>query len=147
MKKLLALVIMVALATLIGCTFNEYAQSAEIIDNIDDYRTGCQLDTERMQGEYQQYDANEFYYSGFGDTPNPTPTPSPLSESDIAQSVLLEKIWESACATGRADVVGAEQATLMGLKDELKILEGRIAALEPTPTPTPTPEPTTTPAG
>ena len=141
----LAPLLALALIVIVGCSFNEYAQSAELLDNIDEYRSGCQIDDEKLQTEWQQYDANELYYAGFGDTPNPTPTPSPLTESEIAQSLLLEKIWENGCMTGRADVVGAEQATLMGLKDELQLLEERIAALEPTPTPTPTVTATSTP--
>lgn len=78
------------------------------------------------------------YFPGFGATPNPTPTPRPIRSTEVSAQVFLETVWEHGCATGRRDVVGAEQTTLMGLQDQLDILGEQIAALQPTPTPTPT---------
>ena len=46
-----------------------------------------------------------------------------------------EKIWEDGCKTALANAVGATEAAPMGPKDELKLLETRIAELEPTPSP------------
>ena len=132
------LILAALVATMMACDFSEYAQSEELAENIDDHRTGCEVDADELLAGYKQYEANQFYFS-FGPTPEPTPTPGPVSDTDIAAAVLLERIWENGCTTGRRDVVGAEQATLMGLQDQLRILGDRIAALEPTPTPTPTP--------
>ena len=122
-------------ALIIGaCSFNEYAQDAEVLENIDDYRTGCEIDADTLMTGYKQYEANRFHVDfGFG-TPEPTPTPGPITDSDIALSRLLETVWENGCLTGRADVVGKERATLMGLQDQLNLLAGRIEALEPTAT-------------
>ncbi len=128
--------VLTGLLVLAGCSFSEYAQSEELAENIDDHRTGCEVDTDALLAGYKQYEANRFHLS-FGPTPEPTPTPGPVTDMEIAAVVLLEKVWENGCQTGRRDVVGAEEATLMGLKDQLRILGDRITALEPTPTPTP----------
>ena len=129
------LVIAVATAaTLVACTFNEYAQTEKIAESIDDHRTGCEVDSDALLAGYKQYDANEFYYVGFGTTPEPTNTPSPVTDDELATALLLEKVWENGCQTGRRDTVGADQATLMGLRDKLALLEAEIDALA-TPTP------------
>lgn len=60
-----------------------------------------------------------------------------MTDTEISTSVLLERIWEHGCQTGRRDAVGAEAATLMDLRDQLAIFEERLKALEITPTPTP----------
>lgn len=120
---------------LAGCSFSEYAQSDQLAENIDDHRTGCEVDADGLLAGYKLYEANQFHFSG------PTPTPRPVTDTEIAAAVLLEKVWENGCQTGRRDVVGAEEATLMGLKDQLRILGDRIAALEPTPTAISTPTP------
>ena len=113
-------------------------------ENIDDYRTGCEIDAYTLIADYKQYEANEHYYESSYGTPEPTNTPSPVDSSDLALKVMLEEVWENGCMTGRRDTVGAAQATLMGLRDELAILEAKITALEPTPTPIPaTPVPAT----
>ena len=98
-----------------------------------------EYETRSWVEEYAQWEANQFYIPGFGLTPEPTPTPSPLRDSEVASKVFLAKVWENGCQAGRRDAAGAEQATLMGLRDQLNLLDARIAALEPTPTPTPTP--------
>ena len=126
-------VIGLGMLILAACSFSEYAQSDKLAENIDDHRTGCEVDADALLAGYKQYDANQFHFSG------PTPTPGHVTDTEIVAAVLLEKVWENGCQTGRRDVVGAEEATLMGLKDQLRILGDRIAALEPTPTPTPTP--------
>ena len=127
----------------VGCSFSEYAQSESLTENIDDYRTGCEVDADSLIAGYKQYDANRYYIDlsfGVGE-PDPTPTPSPIDDDELATKIMLERVWENGCKTGRRDAVGAERATLMGLRDQLDILEGRLSALE-TPTPVPTPSPT-----
>ena len=123
-----------------ACSFNEYAQTENLTENIDDHRTGCEVGTDDLLAGYKQYDANEFYFEGFGPSPNPTNTPSPITDTELSTALLLEKVWENGCETGRRDVVGAEQASLMSLEDQLNVLSDRIDALY-----TPTPVPTTTP--
>ena len=132
-------------SVLVGCSFSEYSQTIGLPENIDDYRTGCEIDTDKLMAEYKQYEANEFYYdTSFGQgTPSPTSTPSPISDTEVMTRIMLERAWENGCLAGRQDVVGAEQATLLGLKDTLALLAERITALEPTPVPTP--EPTSVP--
>ena len=141
MKKALVLMAVVA-GLMASCSFSEYSQSEKVMENIDDHRTGCEIDVDKLLAGYKQYEANRFYSPGYGDTPRPTPTPSPVDDSDLAIKVLLEQVWENGCQTGRRDAVGAEQATLMGLRDQLELFEARIAALEPTPTPTASATPT-----
>lgn len=118
-----------------GCQFSEYAQAEKLTENIDEHRTGCEIDADKLLEGYKQWDANRWSFSDDGD---PTPTPAPVTDAEVAARVFLETIWEHGCATGRRDVVGAEQTTLMGLQDKLDILGEQIAALQPTPTPTPT---------
>ena len=142
--KYLIVTIFVGLVV-IGCNFSDYAQTERIAENIDDYRTGCEIDTEELMTGYKQYEANKFYYIGesvsdavaraVGDvvpnrTPAPTATPSPITYHDIATSTLLEKVWENGCMTGRRDVIGESQATLSSLKDQLELLSDRILDLE-----------------
>lgn len=124
------------LVTAIACSFNEYAQSEILIENIDSHRTRCEIDAENLMTGYKQYDANEYYRPGFGTTPEPTNTPSPITDTEIATAKMLETVWENGCLTGRRDAVGADQATLMGLQDQLDLLASQIDALaSPTPTP------------
>ena len=131
-----ALLIVIALAAVVtGCQFNEFAQVAKVAENIDDHRTGCEVDADALMTAYKQWEANRYHF----DDDDPTPTPSPIDNSDLVTSVLLEKVWENGCATGRRDATNAEQATLAGLRDQLTILDEEIAALEPTATPTATP--------
>ena len=140
MKYLIGIV---ALLTLLitACSFSEYVQTEKLTEaeNIDAYRTGCDIDREQLTAGYKQYDANQYYYPGISATPAPTPTPSPVDSTELATSILLEQAWEHGCQTGRRDVVGADQATLMSIRDQLTALDQRIALLEPTPVPTPTP--------
>ncbi len=139
--RIITVTVVLGALALIACSFSEYAQSEKLAENIDDHRTGCEVDTDALLAGYKQYDANRFYSSYDAERNEPTPTPGPVTDTEIAAVVLLEKVWENGCQTGRRDVVGAEEATLMGLKDQLRILGDRITALEPTPTPTPTPTP------
>ena len=129
----------IALIGLGACDFSQYAQHAELEANIDDVRTGCEIDAETLLAEYNQYDANQFHISG------PTKTPDPITDTEITTKLLLEMVWEHGCETGRRDAVGAEQATLMGLRDQLQVLKDRIDSLEENTTPTATPDATPTP--
>ena len=135
MKHLIAII---GILTLTACNFSEYVQTEKLTEgtNIDAVRTGCDIDREQLTAGYMQYDANQYYLPGYGATPEPTPTPSPIDSIDLATSILLEQVWEHGCQTGRRDVVGADQATLMSIRDQLNALDQRIAQLEPTPTPT-----------
>lgn len=137
MKAVLIVAAVLAMG-LTACQFSEFTQSEKITENIDDYRTGCEVDTDTLMALYKQWDANRWQFS-----PGPTPTPSPIDDHEVALSVQLEKIWEHGCETGRRDVAGAEQTTLKGLRDQLNVLDGRLSELEEaakaTPTPTPTP--------
>ena len=135
-----AVAIATMLLAVIACSFNEYAQSEKLIENIDSHRTGCEIDADNLMTGYKQYDANDYYFSSSFGTPEPTNTPSPITNTEIATAKLLETVWENGCLTGRRDAVGADQATLMGLQDRLDVLAAQINALaSPTPTPTPTP--------
>ena len=117
-----------------ACTFSEYVQSDQVVENIDDYRTGCEVDADVLMAGYKQHEANQFHFSsGFG-TPVPTPTSSPITDDEVALSALLEKVWENGCQTGRRDATSADQATLMSLRDQLSILDARLSVIE-TPTP------------
>ena len=146
--KILALGAITA-SVLVGCSFSEYSQTVDLPENIDDYRIGCEIDTDKLMAGYKQYEANEYYYNtNFGEgTPSPTSTPSPISDTEVLTRMMLETTWENGCLAGRRDVVGAEQATLMGLQDALDLLAERIKAMEPTPVPTlePTSVPVTSP--
>lgn len=143
MKMLVGLVALTL--ALAACDFSEYAQSENIVEDIDDYRTGCEINTDALLTGYKQYEANRFHVdTSFGrGEPDPTPTPGPTTSEDIATTELLEKAWENGCQTGRRDAAGAKQATIMSLRDALTLLEKRISELEleviPTPTATPTP--------
>ena len=134
-KILMAAAVMVALVT--GCSFSEYSQTVDLEENIDDHRTGCEVDADKLLAEYKRYEANEYYFS-FSATPEPTPTVSPVTDTELTTKIMLERVWENGCETGRRDAVGAEQATLMSLRDQMALFEERIAALEPTPTAAPT---------
>ena len=133
---LAALVSAIAATALIACSFNEYAQTEMLTDNIDEHRTGCEVDAETLMTGYKQYDANKFYHVGFGTTPEPTNTPSPITDTELSTSLLLEKVWENGCQAGRRDAVGSEQATLMSLRDQFDLLSARLEAIA-TSTPTP----------
>ena len=146
MKKVLILMAVLASLTVAGCYFSEFSQSVELEENIDDYRTGCEIDADQLMEEYKQYDANRYYSPGYDETPRPTRTPSPITDTELTTSLMLERVWENGCSAGRRDAVGAEQATLMGLRDQLELLNQRLTALEPTPTPEPTPTADPTPA-
>ena len=132
----IAIGITVMALALVACSFSEYSQTIELDDNIDDYRTGCDVDSEVLLAAYMQWDANRWHFGGEG---TPTPTPDPVSDTELLTKIQLEKVWEHGCLTGRRDVAGAEQATLMGLQDQLDGLADELAALQPTVTPTPTP--------
>ena len=137
MKYLIAII---GILTLTACSFSEYVQTEKLTEaeNVDAYRTGCDIDREQLMAGYKQYEANQLYFS-FSATPEPTPTPRPINSTELSTSILLEQAWEHGCQTGRRDVVGADQATLMSIRDQLTALDQRIALLEPTPVPTPTP--------
>ena len=136
MKALSLLAVLVVLFA-VGCSFSEYSQTVDLEENIDDHRTGCEVDADKLLAEYKRYEANEYYYPGFSATPEPTPTVSPVSDTELTTKIMLERVWENGCQTGRRDAVGAEQTTLMSLRDQMALFEERIAALEPTPVPTP----------
>ena len=144
MKYIIGIVMLAALIAAVACDFSEFSQSEKIAENIDDHRTGCEIAAEDLMTAYKQWEANRHYRPGSDPTPEPTRTPRPITTTDIAASVLLEEVWEHGCATGRRDVAGAEQVTLLSLRDHLTILDGRIAALEPTPTVVPLVIPTPT---
>ena len=134
----IAVAIATMLVTSIACSFNEYAQSEKLIENIDSHRTGCEIDAESLMAGYKQYDANEYYFSSSFGTPEPTNTPSPITDNEIATAHMLETVWENGCKTGRRDAVGADQTTLMGLQDQLDVLASQIDALaSPTATTSP----------
>ena len=135
--KIVVLILAVIGLSVLACDFSQYAQTENLTENIDTYRTGCEVDVDTLMTNYKQYEANRFYIPSFSGTPNPTSTPRPISDSDIVASTLLEQVWEHGCQTGRRDSVGAEQVTLMSLRDQLNVLGDRISALEPTVTPTP----------
>ena len=138
--KIVIGIVMLALLAAIACDFSQYSQSARLAENIDDHRTGCEVDADTLLKEYVHWDQMDSYFPGFDPTPNPTPTPRPIRDSEITAKVFLETVWEHGCATGRRDVTDAEQVTLMSLRDQLNILDQRLSALEPTPTLTPTSE-------
>lgn len=134
MKVMIA--VLVALLLVAGaCNFSEYAQSADVAENIDDYRTGCQVDGERLMAEYKRYDANEFHFDWGLGTPEPTPTPSPITDTEVSTAALLEHVWENGCQAGRRDAVGSAQASLMELRDLLDLLEDRLDAWDSEATP------------
>ncbi len=115
-----------------ACSFSQFAQSENVPERIDDYRTGCVLDSDKLLSEYLQYDANEFHFTG------PTPTPGPASDSDLLAQRMLVEVWEHGCQTGRKDVTDPETADWLLLKDRLDVLNSKInERLTPTPVPTP----------
>lgn len=132
-----------ALFALSGCYFSEFAQEADLEANIDQVRTGCEIDTDGLMAAYKQYDANR-YHRGDG----PTPVPDPIDDTELTTMILLEMVWANGCETGRRDAAGAEQASLMALRDQFDLLQGRLELLEEssnetlTPTPSPTASPT-----
>ncbi len=115
-----------------ACSFSQFAQSESVPERIDEYRTGCVLDSDKLLSEYLQYDANEFHFTG------PTPTPGPASDSDLLAQRMLVEVWEHGCQTGRKDVTDPETADWLLLKDRLDVLNSKInERLTPTPVPTP----------
>ena len=46
--------IVIALA-LTACSFSEYSQTVDLEENIDDYRTGCDVDSDALLSEYKQW--------------------------------------------------------------------------------------------
>ena len=126
--------VVVSTTLLLACSFHEYAQTENLTENIDEYRTGCEVDADTLFAGYLQYDANQFYSPGWGDTPEPTHTPGPATDTDISTALLLKTVWENGCQTGRRDTVGADQASLMKLRDQIDVLSKKIDALL-TPTP------------
>ena len=62
------LIVVLMTAILIGCNFSEYAQSEELAENIDDHRTGCEINADVLLTGYKQYDTNRLYFAGFGQT-------------------------------------------------------------------------------
>ncbi|MDE2823050.1 MAG: hypothetical protein OXK79_06055, partial [Chloroflexota bacterium] len=115
-----------------------FTQEKKIEENIDDYRTGCEVDAETLMTEYKLWEANRLAFLG-----RPTPTPRPVTDTEVALQVFLERVWEHGCATGRRDVTGAKQTTLLELRDQLNLIDERLTKLEEaektTPTATPTP--------
>ena len=135
MRSVLLLGIAVTIAAMMmGCYFSEFAQDADLEENIDEVRTGCEIDADSLIEAYKQYEANKYHYDGS------TPTPGPVNDGELATSILLERVWELGCETGRRDVVGSQAATLMGLQDRLDLLADILADLQVTPTFTPTPD-------
>ena len=139
MKVALVIVTAVlAIGTAAACSFSEFSQSEKLTENVDNYRTGCEIDTDALMEDYKQWDANRWHF----DDDDPTPTPSPVDDVELVLSAHMEALWEHGCQTGRRDVVGAEQTTLKSLRDQLNVLDQRLTELEATPTPTPTATPT-----
>lgn len=139
----IAIFVSFALACLLaGCQFSQFSQSVDLETNIDKVRTGCEIHADELMASYKQYDANRLH---FGD--GPTPTPDPISDTELTTMILLEKVWEHGCLTGRQDVAGTEQASLMALRDQLELFERHLERLDQTisgtPTPAPTPPPPT----
>ena len=134
MFRFLSISLLISVIFVSACTFSEYVQSDQVAENIDDYRTGCEVDADVLMAGYKWHEANQFHFdSGLG-TPIPTPTSSPITDDEVALSALLEKVWENGCQTGRRDATSADQAALMSLRDHLSILDARLSAIE-TPTP------------
>ena len=93
MKMVLILALgAITASVLVGCSFSAYSQTAALPENIDDYRTGCEIDTDRLMAGYKQYEANEYYYDeNFGEgTPSPTSTPSPITDAEMLSRIMLE---------------------------------------------------------
>ncbi len=135
--KYCILLLMAVLVT--ACQFSEYAQAERLVESIDDHRIGCEIaDPAALLLDYKQWEANRWYDYGYYDdeTPEPTPVPEPVYDSDIVLMVMLEYVWEHGCDTGRRDAVGAEQAAILELRDQLNAIEQQLSAME-TPTPTP----------
>ena len=58
MRRFVLIAGLAIVAAAVGCRFSEFAQSAYVIENIDDYRTGCEVDTATLMKEYKQHEAN-----------------------------------------------------------------------------------------
>ena len=114
-----------AFALLSACDFHEYAQVEDLGANIDEHRTGCQVDSTALLAGYLQYEANAYHFG-----PDPTPTPGPATRTDLSIQRMLEEVWEHGCMTGRRDAMGAEAATLAGLRDAITVLEAQLADLD-----------------
>ena len=125
-----------ALVTLAGCYFSQFAQEVKLEANIDQVRTGCEIDADLLMAAYKQYDANRLHF-GRG----PTPVPEPIDDTELTTMILLEMVWENGCETGRRDAAGSEQASLMALRDQLGLLQDRFEAFEELRSETPTPTP------
>jgi hypothetical protein len=138
MNRLTAIIgVAVLVVVVAGCQFSEFTQSEKIAENIDDYRTGCEVDSDTLLTEYKQWEAAQrFVRPG-----QPTATPQPVSDTEVALTVFLERVWENGCDTGRRDATNAEQTTLMKLRDQLNIIDERLTELEEAAKPTPTPTP------
>ncbi len=124
MSRRVAIAIACTLAVFTACDFHEYAQVESLGTDIDAYRTGCEVDSDTLLAGYLQYEANRFHYSG------PTPTPGPATRTDLTIEQVLSDVWAHGCITGRRDALGAERATLAGIRDEIDLLEARLAELE-----------------
>lgn len=140
MKAVAIVSAMLIVGAAAACSFSQYAQEKDLTENIDDYRTGCVVDDDFLLEDYLQWDANRYHFGG-----GATPTPSPADDLDLLTKLQLKTVWEHGCVTGRRDATNAKQASVMGLRDQLSLLDERIKALEPTPTSTPTSTPTATP--
>ena len=123
--------------TLTGCNFFEFIQSATLDtdEGIDQYRTGCVIDEATLTRQYVQYDQMARHFRGA------TPTPRPIRSAETEQAAQFKRLWEAGCETGRRDVVGREQATLLQLQDEITVLQQQLDQLTETPTPIATPTP------
>ncbi len=131
--------------TVIACSFNEFAQTEELTEKIDEHRTGCEIDADTLMTGYKQYDANSLYSDfSLSGTPEPAHTPSPVTDTEIAMSAMLGTVWENGCQTGRRDAAGPEQATLMNRRDKFDLLSAHLEAVA-TSTPRPTSSSTTNP--
>ena len=75
MKRLqVAIGVAVLIVVTMGCSFSQFTQSEKLTENIDDYRTGCEVDAETLMTEYKQWEANRWHF----DPDDSTPTPSPI---------------------------------------------------------------------
>ena len=132
MHRLIPMFAVVVFAlTLTGCNFFEFIQSAALDtdEGIDQYRTGCVIDEATLTRQYVQYDQMAFHFAGA------TPTPRPITSTETEQAAQFKRLWEAGCETGRRDVVGREQATLLQLQDEITVLQQQLDQLTETPTP------------
>ena len=133
--SLVVIVGLLSVLFLIGCSFSEFAQTSDLENNIDSYRTGCLIDEADILVAYKEYESKQYdFTSSLGpllpDFILPTPTPFPVTNEEFGQAMMLKQVWQSGCDAGRRDVVGAEQISLLQLKDMLKVLENRIIEIE-----------------